>query len=158
MEYKHVIAVPGMETTLDDDVISKSDDEFVKMHDSPNHASHSEDIMVGKINEFETITMMLIQHSSKQQEVVSIRDDINGSRVLLTTRVAEVAICIDSNNYFSHQMQFLDPSESWDLFCKKLCKSHGVEFETIGRAIVEKCKGLPLAIVVMMKNVPHIEL
>ncbi|XP_031111840.1 putative late blight resistance protein homolog R1A-10 [Ipomoea triloba] len=76
-------------------------------------------------------------------------DDINGSRVLLTTPVAEVATCIGSNNHFSHQMQFLDQSESWELFHKKACKSHGVEFETIGRPIVEKCKGLPLAIVVI---------
>ncbi|XP_031113072.1 putative late blight resistance protein homolog R1A-3 [Ipomoea triloba] len=233
MEYKHVIAVQGRETTLDD----------VKMDGSgsSNHASHTEDIMVGKNNEFETIREMLIQHTSKQLEVVSIQgmggigkttlarrvyedpsvvshfdkqiwvvvsqhhnkrqmlldllgsknnssdeddlalqlyqslkgqrylvvmddvwsieswndvkscfpDDINGSRVLLTTRVAEVATCIGSNNDFSHQMQFLDQNESWDLFRKKACKSHGVEFETIGRPIVEKCKGLPLAIVVI---------
>ncbi|XP_019164221.1 PREDICTED: putative late blight resistance protein homolog R1A-10 [Ipomoea nil] len=76
-------------------------------------------------------------------------DDKNGSRVLLTTRVAEVAACVGSNNYFSHQMQFLDRSEGWELFHKKACKYHGVEFETIGRPIVEKCKGLPLAIVVV---------
>ncbi|XP_031114399.1 putative late blight resistance protein homolog R1B-16 [Ipomoea triloba] len=243
MEYKHVIAVQGgMETTLD--VIPKSDDELVKMDDSgsSNHASHTKDIMIGKNNEFQTIREMLLQHPSKQREVVSIQgmggigkttlarqvyedssvvshfdkqiwvvvsqhhnkrqmildllgskdnpeysndglalqlyqslkgqrylmvmddvwsieswndvkscfpDDTNGSRVLLTTRLAEVAICIGSNNYFSHQMQFLDQSESWDLFRKKACKSHGVEFETIGRPIVEKCKGLPLAIVVV---------
>ncbi|XP_019179958.1 PREDICTED: putative late blight resistance protein homolog R1A-3 isoform X2 [Ipomoea nil] len=46
-------------------------------------------------------------------------------------------------------MQFLDQSESWELFHKKACKSQGVEFETIGRPIVEKCKGLPLGIVVV---------
>ncbi|XP_019179954.1 PREDICTED: putative late blight resistance protein homolog R1B-16 [Ipomoea nil] len=245
MEYKHVIAVQGRETTLDDDVNPKSDDELVKMDgsSSSNHASHTDDIMVGKNNEFEIIRKMLIQHPSKQREV-SIQgmggigkttlarrvyedpsivshfdkqiwvvvsqhhnkrqmlldlvagskdnlkdssdedlalklyqslkgqrylvvmddvwsreswnevnscfpDDINGSRVLLTTRVAEVATCIGSNNYFSHQMQFLDQSESWELFHKKACKSQGVEFDTIGRPIVEKCKGLPLAIVVV---------
>ncbi|XP_031113074.1 disease resistance protein RPP13-like isoform X2 [Ipomoea triloba] len=247
MEYKHVIAMQGSrETTLDDEVIPKSDDELVKMDGSGSstHASHTEDIMVGKNNEFDTIMKMLIQHPSKQREVVSIQgmggigkttlarrvyedsstvshfdrrlwvvvsqhhnkrqmllgllgsrdnvnsssyedlalqlyqslkgqrylvvmddmwsreswndvnscfpDDINGSRVLLTTRVTEVATCIGSNNnYFSHQMKFLDPSESWELFHKKACKSQGVEFETIGRPIVEKCKGLPLTIVVV---------
>ncbi|XP_019179960.1 PREDICTED: disease resistance protein RPP13-like [Ipomoea nil] len=210
---------------------------------SSNHASHTENIMVGKNNEFEIIRKMLIQHLSKQREVVSIQgmggigkttlarrvyeypstvshfdrrlwvvvsqhhnkrqmllgllgskdnvnnssdedlalqlyqslkgqrylvvmddvwsreswndvntcfpDDINGSRVLLTTRIAEVATCIGSNNYFSHQMHLLDESESWELFHKKACKSHGVEFERIGRQIVEKCKGLPLTIVVI---------
>ncbi|XP_019179937.1 PREDICTED: putative late blight resistance protein homolog R1B-17 [Ipomoea nil] len=234
---KVMIAVQGRETTLDD--------ELVKMDGSgsSNHASQTEDIMVGKNNEFETIRMMLIQHPSKQREVVSIQgmggigkttlarrvyenrsivshfdrrlwvvvsqyhnkrqmlldvlgskdnvnnnsdedlalqlyqslkcqrylvvmddiwsieswndvkscfpDDINGSRVLLTTHIAEVATCIGSNNNFSHQMQFLDQSESWDLFSNKACKSHGIEFETIGRPIVEKCKGLPLAVVVV---------
>ncbi|XP_019179949.1 PREDICTED: putative late blight resistance protein homolog R1B-16 [Ipomoea nil] len=238
MEYKHVVAVQGRDTTLDDDELVKMDGSG-----SSNHASHTEDIMVGKNNEFEAIRKMLIQHPSKQREVVSIQgmggigkttlarqvyenrsivshfdrrlwvivsqhhnkrqmligllgpkdnvnnssdedlayqlyqslkgqrylivmddiwsreswndvnscfpDDINGSRVLLTTRVADVATCIGSNEYFSHQMQFLDQSESWELFHKKACKSHSVEFETIGRPIVEKCKGLPLAIVVV---------
>ncbi|XP_019179987.1 PREDICTED: disease resistance protein RPP13-like isoform X1 [Ipomoea nil] len=271
MEYKHVIAVAGRETKLVDDVVSKSDDELVKTDGSgsSNRASHTEDIMVGKNNEFDIIMKMLIQHSSKQREVVSIQgmrgigkttlarrvyenpstvshfdrrlcvvvsqyhnkrqmllgllsskdnvnnnsdedlalqlwyqnldllgskdnlknssdadlalqlyqslkrqrylvvmddvwsieswnavnscfpDDINGSRVLLTTRIAEVATCMGSNNYFSHQMHLLDQSESWELFHKKGCKSHGAEFETIGKPIVEKCKGLPLAIVVI---------
>ncbi|XP_019179951.1 PREDICTED: disease resistance protein RPP13-like [Ipomoea nil] len=240
MEYKHDIAAQGRETTLDD--------ELVKMDGSgsSNHASQTGDIMVGKNNEFEIIRKMLIQHPSKQREVVSIQgmggiskttlarrvyenpstvshfdrrlwvvvsqhhnkrqmlldllgskdnssdgdlalqlyprlkgqrylvvmddvwsieswddvkscfpDDKNGSRVLLTTRVAEVASCIGSNNYFSHQMQFLDQSESWELFHKKACKCHGVEFETIGRPIVEKCKGLPLAIVVVAGVFPE---
>ncbi|XP_019179988.1 PREDICTED: disease resistance protein RPP13-like isoform X2 [Ipomoea nil] len=251
MEYKHVIAVAGRETKLVDDVVSKSDDELVKTDGSgsSNRASHTEDIMVGKNNEFDIIMKMLIQHSSKQREVVSIQgmrgigkttlarrvyenpstvshfdrrlcvvvsqyhnkrqmllgllsskdnvnnnsdedlalqlnqslkgqrylvvmddvwsreswndvnscflDDINGSRVLLTTRIAEMATCIGSNNYFSHQLQFLDQSESWELFHKKACKSHGVEFETIGRPIVEKCKGLPLAILVIAGIFPE---
>ncbi|XP_031127508.1 disease resistance protein RPP13-like [Ipomoea triloba] len=76
-------------------------------------------------------------------------DDGNGSRVLLTTRFAEVAnhICIKDN--FSHQMQLLEQRESWQLFYEKTCKSRGAEFETIGRPVVEKCKGLPLAIILV---------
>ncbi|XP_019178872.1 PREDICTED: disease resistance protein RPP13-like [Ipomoea nil] len=46
-----------------------------------------------------------------------------------------------------------DHSESWTLFHEKALSggvsSQGVEFEMIGRPIVEKCKGLPLAIVVV---------
>ncbi|XP_031101272.1 putative late blight resistance protein homolog R1B-16 [Ipomoea triloba] len=76
-------------------------------------------------------------------------DDGNGSRVLLTTRLVEVAHYTSSDNDFSHHMQLLNQSDSWNLFCEKACKSRGVEFEIIGRPIVEKCKGLPLAIIVI---------
>ncbi|XP_031101087.1 putative late blight resistance protein homolog R1B-14 [Ipomoea triloba] len=76
-------------------------------------------------------------------------DDGNGSRVLLTTRLAEVANYTSSNNDFSHHMQLLDQTDSWNLFCEKVCKSRAAKFEIIGRPIVEKCKGLPLAIIVV---------
>ncbi|XP_031100588.1 putative late blight resistance protein homolog R1B-17 isoform X2 [Ipomoea triloba] len=76
-------------------------------------------------------------------------EDGNGSRVLLTTRLAEVANYSSSNSDFSHHMQLLDQSDSWNLFCEKSGKFRGVEFEIIGRSIVEKCKGLPLAIIVV---------
>ncbi|XP_031131684.1 putative late blight resistance protein homolog R1A-3 [Ipomoea triloba] len=79
-------------------------------------------------------------------------DDGNGSRVLLTTRLEVVANCVSSGNDFSHQMNLLDHNESWTLFHRKALLegvSQGVEFEMIGRPIVEKCRGLPLAIVVV---------
>ncbi|XP_031100190.1 putative late blight resistance protein homolog R1B-17 isoform X2 [Ipomoea triloba] len=76
-------------------------------------------------------------------------EDGNGSRVLLTTRLAEVADYSSSNSDFSHHMQLLDQSDSWNLFCEKSGKFHGAKFEIIGRSIVEKCKGLPLAIIVV---------
>ncbi|XP_019163566.1 PREDICTED: putative late blight resistance protein homolog R1B-17 [Ipomoea nil] len=75
--------------------------------------------------------------------------DGNGSRVLLTTRLAEVANYISSKNDFSHHMQLLDQTDSWNLFCEKAGKSRGAEFEIIGKPIVKKCKGLPLAIIVV---------
>ncbi|XP_019189977.1 PREDICTED: putative disease resistance protein At1g58400 isoform X10 [Ipomoea nil] len=78
-------------------------------------------------------------------------DDGNGSRVLLTTRFPEVANHTSSRSKddFSHEMQFLKQSESWQLFYEKACKSRSAEFKTIGRPVVEKCKGLPLAIIVI---------
>ncbi|XP_019189927.1 PREDICTED: disease resistance protein RPP13-like isoform X5 [Ipomoea nil] len=211
--------------------------------DSSHNASRSKEKMVGKQDEFEIIKEMLIQHPSKQLEIVSIKgmggigkttlakkiyehpsitsyfdkrawtvasqhhckrqmlldllgskddadkssdedialrlyqsfkcqrylvvmDDVwsveawdalktcfpndeYGSRVLLTTRLAKVANHICTQNDFSHQMQLLEQSESWELFNEKACKSRGAEFETIGRLVVEKCKGLPLAIIVV---------
>ncbi|XP_031113645.1 disease resistance protein RPP13-like isoform X2 [Ipomoea triloba] len=216
----------------------------ITVPDSSHTVSHTKEIMVGKQDEFESIKEMLIQHPSKQLEIVSIKgmggigkttlakkiyehpsitshfdkqawtvasqhhskrqmlldllgykdnnadsssnddlalqfyqclklqrylivmDDVwskeawdavktcfpndgNGSRVLLTTRLAEVANHTISKDEFSHQMQLLEQSESWQLFNEKACKSRGAEFETIGRPVVEKCKGLPLAIIVV---------
>ncbi|XP_031100824.1 putative late blight resistance protein homolog R1B-17 [Ipomoea triloba] len=76
-------------------------------------------------------------------------DDGNWSRVLLTTRLAEVANYTSFDNDFSHHMQLLDQVDSWNFFCEKAGKSRGAEFEIIWRPIVEKCKGLPLAIIVV---------
>ncbi|XP_019163633.1 PREDICTED: putative late blight resistance protein homolog R1B-23 [Ipomoea nil] len=76
-------------------------------------------------------------------------DDGNGSRVLLTTRLVAVANYISSDNDFFHHMQLLDQIDSWNLFCEKAGKSRGAAFEIIGKPIVKKCKGLPLAIIVV---------
>ncbi|KAL0355634.1 UNVERIFIED_CONTAM: Disease resistance protein RPH8A [Sesamum radiatum] len=51
-------------------------------------------------------------------------------------------------------MKFLNPDESWELFLKKafIDSTDGKcpqELEDIGRAIMEKCGGLPLAISVV---------
>ncbi|XP_027368559.1 disease resistance protein RPM1-like [Abrus precatorius] len=74
----------------------------------------------------------------------------NGSRVIVTTRMAHVA------NHSSveyggdvHQLQPLTQEDSWDLFCKRTfpkqpCPSH---LEPICKDIVfNKCKGVPIAI------------
>jgi len=75
-------------------------------------------------------------------------DDNSGSRILLTTRQTNVAEYADSGNHFCHTLPFLDSNESWDLFQSKVCKRLSPEFEKISREIVDKCKGLPLAIIV----------
>ncbi|XP_058114454.1 probable disease resistance protein At1g58602 [Magnolia sinica] len=75
----------------------------------------------------------------------------NGSRVMLTTRNKDVALHAQS---LLHELRFLEKDESWDLFCKKafpgqnnICPPD--HLEKLGRVIVEKCHGLPLAIVVI---------
>ncbi|XP_019184317.1 PREDICTED: disease resistance RPP13-like protein 4 isoform X2 [Ipomoea nil] len=56
------------------DVLPKpADDEVITMAHSSHHASHSQEIMVGKQDEFEIIKEKLIQHPSQQLEVVSIK-------------------------------------------------------------------------------------
>ncbi|EYU24432.1 hypothetical protein MIMGU_mgv1a023729mg [Erythranthe guttata] len=76
-------------------------------------------------------------------------DNNNGSRIILTTRLSNVAVYFGSS-YFS--MKFLDEYKSWKLFCENAFPQEGCcppELEEIGKKIVKKCKGLPLLIVVI---------
>ncbi|XP_019154381.1 PREDICTED: putative late blight resistance protein homolog R1B-17 isoform X2 [Ipomoea nil] len=76
-------------------------------------------------------------------------DDNNGSRILLTSRLREVAEYASSGNS-PLNMPFLDADESWNLYCKVFGKTEFLlVFEQIGRDIVKKCEGLPLAITVI---------
>uniref|UniRef100_A0A0V0ILP2 Putative ovule protein n=1 Tax=Solanum chacoense TaxID=4108 RepID=A0A0V0ILP2_SOLCH len=77
-------------------------------------------------------------------------EDNNRSRILLTTRITEVARdASSSKNPF--QMSFLDPEESWNLFCQKAFGKNGcpAEFENVGKVIAGNCNGLPLMISVV---------
>nr|DAD24218.1 TPA_asm: hypothetical protein HUJ06_025681 [Nelumbo nucifera] len=80
--------------------------------------------------------------------------EMMGSRILLTTRKKDVARHADVER-IPHELQPLTENESWELFCKKtLLRSQTTcvvpsDLEKIGRDMVGKCKGLPLAIVVL---------
>ncbi|XP_060169613.1 putative late blight resistance protein homolog R1B-17 [Lycium barbarum] len=76
-------------------------------------------------------------------------NDNNGSRIMVTSRIMEVADFISPYNR-PHQMRFLTADESWTLLQEKVlglesCSDY--EMERIGMQIAQKCKGLPLAIV-----------
>ncbi|XP_057958694.1 disease resistance RPP8-like protein 3 [Malania oleifera] len=76
-------------------------------------------------------------------------DTRNGSRLMLTTRNKDVALHDDIQN-IPYELQLLENEESWELFCRKTFgMSSPTEFENIGRKIVERCSGLPLAIIIM---------
>ncbi|KAK3220690.1 hypothetical protein Dsin_014660 [Dipteronia sinensis] len=76
----------------------------------------------------------------------------NGSKVLLTTRNRDLALHADLRTT-PYELHLLSKEESWELFLSKTfldstdanCPQ---EFQDIGKRIVEKCDGLPLAIVV----------
>ncbi|XP_012853212.1 PREDICTED: putative late blight resistance protein homolog R1A-3 [Erythranthe guttata] len=76
-------------------------------------------------------------------------DNNNGSRILVTTRLLRLAMDIGSCR--PYQLNFLDEEQSWDLLSQKIYadKCCPVELEVIGRSIAKKCRGLPLALVVI---------
>ncbi|MED6159272.1 hypothetical protein PIB30_040816 [Stylosanthes scabra] len=73
----------------------------------------------------------------------------NGSKILLTTRSEKVASVFTSNNLY-YRLSLLSKEDCWSLFLKHSSISSNskeyVTLEPIGRKIVEKCKGLPLAV------------
>ncbi|KAG5628292.1 hypothetical protein H5410_000009 [Solanum commersonii] len=75
----------------------------------------------------------------------SFPDDHNGSRIVLTTRLVDVASCASSDNPL-HQMRFLSVTESWTLLRDKVFgnDSYPPELEKIGRSIGHQCQGFPL--------------
>ncbi|KAH6781483.1 hypothetical protein C2S51_006776, partial [Perilla frutescens var. frutescens] len=75
-------------------------------------------------------------------------DNDNGSRIVITTRLTNMADQICSSSFI---MNFLEDDESWELFCENAFGEEGCppEFEEIALQIVENCRGLPLSIVVI---------
>ncbi|XP_042462049.1 disease resistance protein Pik-2-like [Zingiber officinale] len=75
-----------------------------------------------------------------------------GSRVIVTTRIKDVAnTSCSRNRRFIFKISPLSPELSWELFCRKVFDAPDYncppELENIGREILQKCDGLPLAIV-----------
>ncbi|XP_058068504.1 putative disease resistance protein At1g50180 [Magnolia sinica] len=79
-------------------------------------------------------------------------DANNGSRVLLTTRNRDVASYADAWSS-PHMLQLLGDEKGWKLFRKKAFLEPGIDcqrnLEKLGKEILAKCRGLPLAIVVI---------
>ncbi|XP_027086537.2 disease resistance protein RPM1-like [Coffea arabica] len=77
-------------------------------------------------------------------------DCTTASRVVLTTRIADVASasCLGSLD-FVYKMEPLSDKESWTLFCNRTFQSNDCppNLEEVAKKILKKCEGLPLAIV-----------
>ncbi|KAL1546743.1 putative late blight resistance protein R1B-23 [Salvia divinorum] len=72
----------------------------------------------------------------------------NGSRIILTTRLMDVA-SYAANSWDIHMMRFLDDEQSWCLFHRKVFGDQDCphELRSVGEKIVKGCGGLPLSIV-----------
>ncbi|KAH6769439.1 hypothetical protein C2S51_014775 [Perilla frutescens var. frutescens] len=77
-------------------------------------------------------------------------DNGNGSRIMLTTRLSDMASYPDPSSRLC-TMSLMDENQSWSLLKKKVFKDEDCpsELENIGKEITRSCKGLPLAIVVI---------
>ncbi|GER42973.1 disease resistance protein, partial [Striga asiatica] len=75
-------------------------------------------------------------------------DNNNGSRIVITTRLSDLAFELSGSRGL--EMGFLNEDNSWNLFWKSVFgeKDCPPELEEIGKKISKNCKGLPLSIVV----------
>ncbi|KAK2969088.1 hypothetical protein RJ640_020399 [Escallonia rubra] len=83
---------------------------------------------------------------------IALPDNSRGSRVLLTTRDFDIAsACCSKTRGKKYTMNALSPEESWTLFCRKVFQGTDCPqpLYPLSKCILEKCEGLPLAIVAM---------
>ncbi|KAK3001347.1 hypothetical protein RJ639_020726 [Escallonia herrerae] len=83
---------------------------------------------------------------------IALPDNSHGSRVLLTTRNFSIAsACCLKTRGKTYTMKALSPEESWTLFCRKVFQGTDCPepLYPLSKCILEKCEGLPLAIVAM---------
>ncbi|KAL1819784.1 hypothetical protein DCAR_0416098 [Daucus carota subsp. sativus] len=83
---------------------------------------------------------------------IAFPDKKNGSRVIVTTRNKKVAERVD-DRCFVHELRFMREDESWQLFCKRAKPTR--DLEKLGMEMVNRCQGLPLAIVVLSGILLH---
>ncbi|CAA3027775.1 late blight resistance homolog R1A-3 [Olea europaea subsp. europaea] len=83
-------------------------------------------------------------------------DDRNGSRILFTSRLKNVALEI---SHIIIEPPPLSKGESWDLLEQKVFKKERCpeELQDIGKQIAANCKGLPLLVVVMASVLSNME-
>nr|XP_025686940.2 disease resistance protein RPP13-like [Arachis hypogaea] len=76
-------------------------------------------------------------------------NDNNGSKILITSRLKEVAS--HTSPYPPYYLQFLGDVESWELFSRRVFRGEECpsDIEQLGKQMVKSCGGLPLSIVVL---------
>ncbi|KAG7947485.1 hypothetical protein I3843_14G097400 [Carya illinoinensis] len=76
------------------------------------------------------------------------KSGVQGSRIIITTRDVDVASAMRA--FTTHHLKKLQEEDCWSLFARHAFHDANSymhsDFEELGRKIVEKCEGLPLAI------------
>ncbi|CAI0457596.1 unnamed protein product [Linum tenue] len=77
-----------------------------------------------------------------------LKGGAEGSRVMITTRLQNVAKLAATRGVEPYELKGLSERESWSLFQEIAFEGEAMSgrYESIGREILEKCKGVPLAI------------
>uniref|UniRef100_A0A2N9IR00 Uncharacterized protein n=1 Tax=Fagus sylvatica TaxID=28930 RepID=A0A2N9IR00_FAGSY len=79
----------------------------------------------------------------------ALRNGVQGSRILVTTRKIRVAEIMGSTSASMINLEVLSEEDCWLVFSKIAFSNKDLEqceqLETLGRQIAKKCKGLPLA-------------
>ncbi|KAK4570706.1 hypothetical protein RGQ29_029520 [Quercus rubra] len=81
-----------------------------------------------------------------------LQDGCAGSRIIVTNRNEDVASYHFWGKIHIHRIELLEKEEAWILFCKKAFSSGCCPSEhklLLAQKLVEKCEGLPLAIVAL---------
>jgi disease resistance protein RPM1 len=83
---------------------------------------------------------------------LALLDKDKGSRIVITTRSESVAPSNkESPAYHVYKLPSLPLEKAWELFCKKVFQHEGghcpLELVELSHGIIERCEGLPLAIV-----------
>ena len=83
---------------------------------------------------------------------LALPDNNKGSRIVITTRSESVAPSNkESPSNYVYKLPPLPLGEAWELFCKKVFQHEGghcpVELVELSHDIIQRCEGLPLAIV-----------
>uniref|UniRef100_A0A3Q7JHU7 Uncharacterized protein n=1 Tax=Solanum lycopersicum TaxID=4081 RepID=A0A3Q7JHU7_SOLLC len=78
-------------------------------------------------------------------------NDDNKSRILLTTRLKNIADYVSCPDFPPHSKSFLSLDDSWNLFTEKIFKKDPCPplLVKIGKHIVQQCQGLPLSVIVV---------
>ncbi|XP_062078935.1 putative disease resistance RPP13-like protein 1 isoform X2 [Humulus lupulus] len=82
----------------------------------------------------------------------SFHSGAQGSKIIVTTRNGDVALKMKTGNVQTYELKHMSDDECWKLFAEHAFDNVGSnevvlsELQEIGRQIVKKCKGLPLAV------------
>ncbi|OMO76982.1 Disease resistance protein [Corchorus olitorius] len=90
---------------------------------------------------------------SWQEMSIALPEGLLGSRIMLTTRKEDVAPSQSGFLGYIHRIQPLKEDEAWKLFCMRAFPDNldgcASDLDSLAWNLVEKCEGLPLAIVAL---------